>query len=263
MQLKNSPLVLGMNKGLKCLASQVVVGEQLGLSSFFILVVKYVCGSLDLLLAPLLIILLNQEVRLGLGVLYRSVYTGSLDLLHALSSLCRSVQYVQGPWTSSTPSPHSTGQFSMYRVPGPPPRPLLTLPVSSVCTGSLDLLHALSSLYRSVQYVHFLYRVPEPPPRPLLTLQVSSVCTGSLELLLAPLLIILLNQEVRLGLGVLYRSVHTGSLDLPLTPSSSFCSTRRYRVPGPPSSPRLSILFGGRIGSTQSKYNILVYIVHV
>jgi hypothetical protein len=67
-------------------ASQVVVGEQLGLSSFFILVVKYVCGSLDLLLAPLLIILLNQEVRLGLGVLYRSVYTGSLDLLLAPSS---------------------------------------------------------------------------------------------------------------------------------------------------------------------------------
>jgi hypothetical protein len=65
------------------MVSQVVVGEQLGLSSFFILVVKYVCGSLDLLLAPLLIILLNQEVRLGLGVLYRSVYTGSLDLLLA------------------------------------------------------------------------------------------------------------------------------------------------------------------------------------
>ncbi len=41
--------------------------------------------------------------------------------------------------------------------------------------------------------------------------------TGSLDLLLAPLLIILLNQEVRLGLSVLYRSVYTGSLYLPLT----------------------------------------------
>jgi hypothetical protein len=129
------------------MASQVVVGEQLGLSSFFILVVKYVCGSLDLLLAPLLIILLNQEVRLGLGVLYRSVYTGSLDLpLTPSSSFCSTRrsglasasstgQCIQGPWTFPSPPPHHSAQPGgqawprrplqvsiQYRVPGPPPR---------------------------------------------------------------------------------------------------------------------------------------------
>jgi hypothetical protein len=49
-----------------------VFGEQLGMSRFLILVVKYVGGSLDLLLAPLLILLLNKEVRIGVTVIYRS-----------------------------------------------------------------------------------------------------------------------------------------------------------------------------------------------
>ncbi len=156
---------------------------------------------------PLFIILLNQEVRLGLGVLYRSVHAGSLDIpLPSSSSFCSTRRsglasasstdpYMQGPWTSSSPPPHHSAQ------PGGQAWPRRPLQVSK-------------------------YRVPGPPP--------------------CPLLIILLNQEVRLGLGVLYRSVHAGSLDLLLAPSSSFCSTtgqtwpRRplqlgiYRDPGPP-----------------------------
>ena len=43
------------------------------MSSFLVLVVKYVGGSLDLLLAPLLILLLNKEVRRGVTLIYRSV----------------------------------------------------------------------------------------------------------------------------------------------------------------------------------------------
>jgi hypothetical protein len=58
------------------------------MSRFLILVVKYVGGSLDLLLAPLLILLLNKEVRIGVTVIYRSApslhhayYPGRGDIL--------------------------------------------------------------------------------------------------------------------------------------------------------------------------------------
>jgi hypothetical protein len=50
------------------------------MSSFLILVVKYVGGSLDLLLAPLLIILLDKEVRLGVTLIYRSVLCYMRDI---------------------------------------------------------------------------------------------------------------------------------------------------------------------------------------